>query len=280
LKHILYFTAIVTVISILGCTGPKQPAGPVVIVPGMSDISESVAALEKHRAGVLPITANADVKIIFFKDGKKKEENPDASLAFAPPKQLFFRAKRLGIEVIWVGSNDEEFWFRMKPKEISQYFWGTWSQLDGCSSNLLISPESMLDALGMVTVDSSWLLIDRQGEDVLVKIGENNYADKMIFIDRNGYLISRIEYNDKIGLIMASVDMSDYRSVGDSTPVPAKINITAYKDGEVTTEIKIKLKNLKYLKPERIGKKLFKRPEPKGFKSIFKMGDNCKFDEQ
>jgi hypothetical protein len=211
---------------------------------------------------------------------KKKEENVDANLRFNPPKQLYFGAKSIVGEAIRLGSNDEEFWFQMKPKEISKYFWGTWSQLEGCPSNLLISPESMLDALGMVTVDSSWLLIDRQGKDVLVKIGENNYADKMIFIDRNGYLISRIEYNDKIGLIMASVDMSDYRSVGDSTPVPAKINITAYKDGEVTTEIKIKLKNLKYLKPERIGKKLFKRPEPKGFKAIFKMGDNCKFDEQ
>ncbi|MBW8014608.1 MAG: hypothetical protein FVQ82_00315 [Planctomycetes bacterium] len=279
LKRVLYFASLLSVVALTGCPPPRKPLV-LTTFDSMVNIEAAAAALELHKANVKPLRANASVEIIFFKDGKEKKEHPDASLAFDPPKRLFFRAKRLGIEVIWVGSNDEEFWFRMKPKEISQYFWGLWTQLDGCSSNLLVSPESMLDALGMVSVDSSWLLRDLNGQDVLVKYGDNNRVNKKIFVSRKGYLVSRIEYYDKYGIMTASVDMGDYRPIDDGSPIPKKMDITTYDAGEVTAKINIKLKNPKFLKPEKIGKKTFMRPSPKGFKSIFKMNDDCKFVEQ
>lgn len=279
LKRLLLLTALLSAAFLTGCPRPVEPVGPS-IVASMGNIQAAAEALKAHKSNVKPLIANADVKISFFKDGKPKEENADANLAFDPPRNLFFRAKRLGIEVIWAGSNDEQFWFRMKPKEISQYFSGTWKQLDKCSSNLLISPESMLDALGMVTVDSSWKFKDINGQDVLVKLGADNLINKRIFINRNGYLVSRIEYYDKYGIMAVAVDMADYTPIARGSKIPKKIDITSYDLGEMAAKVKITLKNPKFLTPDKIREKTFLKPDSKGFDSVFKMNDDCKFVEQ
>lgn len=279
LKLVLYLVVLLSVAFLTGCPQPVKPFGPG-IVASMGNIEAAAEALKAHKSNVKPLMANADVKIIFFKDGKEKQENPEATLAFAPPKRLFFRAKRLGIEVIWAGSNNEEFWFRMKPKEISQYFWGSWKQLAGCSSNLLISPESMLDALGMVSVDSSWQFKDIDGQDVLIKRDANNQPVKKVFVNRNGYLVSKIEYYDKYGLMSISVDMGDYVPVARGAKIPKTIDITTYDVGETTAKVKITLKSPKFLYPDKIKTKTFQRPSSEGFDSIFKMNDNCQFVEQ
>jgi len=280
LKLVLYLAALLAIVFLSGCPGPVKPDDQGVIVKGMSDITSASAALESHKAGVKALSTGGNLKYIYYKDGKTKEENLNLNLRFDPPRRLYFGAQTGVGEVIRLGSNDEEFWFRAKPKEISQYLWGTWKQLDKCSTNLLFSPESFLDALGMVIVDPSWQLENTKGQDVLVKYGDNRQLEKKLFINPKGYLVSRIEYYDKNAFLMATVDMDDYRTVDDSSPVPAKIDITAYKDSKVESKIKITLKNLKYLKPEKIGPKTFKRPDSKGFSPVFKMDDNCKFVEQ
>lgn len=281
IKRVLYLVAALGVVSLVGCAGPEPVREIGRPIKGMGDITDAIAALDLHRNNVLPLSASGDLKYFYFENGKKKPEPKlDSSLRFAPPKRLYFGSKSIVGEAIRLGSNDDEFWFQMKPKEISKYWWGKWSQLERCPSNLLISPESMLDALGMVKVDRSWLLIDYKGTDALVKIGTNGMIAKKIFVNRRGYVVSRIEYYDKKGLIIAAVDIDDYRHANEGSPVPAKIDIATYNtdSGEVMAKIEIRLKNLKFLEPGKIGKKLFVRPEPKGFKDVYVMGDNCKFD--
>jgi len=280
LKLIYYLVALLAILPLVGCPGPGTHTQPGTPIKGMGNIEESATALEAHKAGVIPVLAYGKLKYIYTDNGKRKEENLDANLRFDPPRRLFFNATSMVGEAIRLGSNDEEFWFQMKPKEISQYFWGTWKQLDGCASNLLITPDSMLDALGMVTVDSSWMRIDHNGQDMLVKLGDDGRAKKTIYVNRKGYLVSRIEYYDDQEFKTLTVDISDYKPVGNGSPIPTKINITDYNIGEIKAKIEITLKNPRFLKPEKIRKSLFERPPPKGFKSIFKMGDNCKFVEQ
>ncbi|MCF7954300.1 MAG: outer membrane lipoprotein-sorting protein [Phycisphaerae bacterium] len=280
LKRILFLVLLAAILPLAGCPGPGKHIEPDAIIKGMGSIEASAAALKAHKAGIIPVMAYGKLKYIYFDNGRKKEENLDANLRFDPPNLLFFNATSALGEAIRLGANDEEFWFHIKPKEVSQYFWGTWKQLGQCESNLLITPESMLDALGMVTVDSSWMRMDYNGQDMLVKLGDDGRVKKRIFVNRKGYLVSRIEYYDNEEFKTLTVDMSDYKPVGDGSPIPTKINITDYNIGEVEAKIEITLKSPRFLKPEKIKENLFKRPPPKGFKSIFKMSDNCKFVEQ
>ena len=280
LKRISFLVALLTILPLVGCPGPGTHTQLGVPIKGMANIQESAEALNTHKAGIIPVMAYGRLKYIYDENGKRKEENLDCKLRFDPPKRLFFSATSLVGEAIQLGANDQEFWFQLKPKEISQYFWGTWKQLDGCASNLLITPESMLDALGMVTVNSSWMLMDYNSQDMLVKLGDDNRVKKRIFVNRKGYLVSRIEYYDDQEFKTLTVDMSDYKPVGNGSPIPTKINITDYNIGEIKAKIEITLKSLKSIKPTKIGSRLYIRPEPKRFKSIFKMGDNCKFVEQ
>jgi len=270
-KHILILAAVSFILLLSGCPGPIKPVTPDVITRGKGDIRSAVASLEKHKAGVKPVRASGKLKYVYYKDGKKTEENPDLQLAFSPPNNLFFRARVLGIEVLRLGSNDQEFWFLMPPQEISEYYWGKWDQLKGCKNNLLISPRNILDALGMVTVDQSWLLIEDKGQDVLVKLGDNGKMTRRIYIDRSTYLPTRIEYLDDHELEKVGINLSDYRPIADGSPVPAKIDITTINIGEVTSRIEIKLNNPTFLKPEKIGKRTFVMPTPKGFKHVKKI---------
>jgi hypothetical protein len=280
LKRALFLVLLAAILPLVGCPGPGTHKPPSVPIQGMGSIEAAAAALAAHKAGVIPVKAYGKLKYIYTENGERKEENIDANLRFIPPNRLFFNATTGVGEAIRLGSNEKEFWLQMKPKEISRYYWGTWKQLDGCSSNLLISPESMLDALGMVNVDSSWMLMGYDGQDMLVKFGDDNRITKRIFVNRKGYLVSRIEYYDDQESKTLTVDMSDYKPVGGGSPIPTKINITDYDIGEVKAKIEITLKKPRFLKPEDIRESLFERPLPKRFKLIFKMGDNCMFEEQ
>ena len=117
LKLFICSLVLTAIVLLPGCPGPVKPEDPGVIAKGMSDITSASAALKSHRLGVKALSSGGKLKYIYFKDGKPKEENFDANLRFDPPRRLYFAAKSLVGEAIRLGSNDEEFWLQMKPKE-------------------------------------------------------------------------------------------------------------------------------------------------------------------
>lgn len=278
-KHGSFF-ATLAVLVLNGCALPPSTDTPT-FAGAKENIYQAVEAINLHRQNIKPVYANGNVSYIELEDGKiKRQENLDARLRFDPPGNLYFRANSIVGEAILLGSNSDEFWLRMKPKEISRYWWGNWARLDDCPSRLLISPQNMLDALGMVDVDTSWILLNREGEDVLAKFDENAKCKKKIFIRHSDYLVSRIEYYNGRGVVDISVDLNDYKPIEDGSPVPAKIDITAFDPSGQNVKIAIKLKSPKLLKPQQITKNMFRRPPAKGFNYIYQLGDNCKFIQQ
>ena len=269
-------------ILIFGCGGcvkevVEPPSG---IRDNKVDISSAVEALQAHRRGVRALKASGKLKYIDYYGEKEKEENIDAVLRFVPPRRLFFSARSILGEAVRVGSNPDEFWLHMKPKEISRYWWGRWSQMKDCPAKLLVSPESMLDALGMVKVDRRWLLLSRDEADVLVQFSEDNEYRKKVYVNRAGYLVGKIEYFDKNGDLAVVMELGDYTSVEDAegSPVPGSIAITSYEAGNVVRKAVIRLKNIKSL--DSYKDKLFERPPATQFEHVYVLGDDCQFLEQ
>jgi len=279
-KHGLFFAVFAVLIFLGGCTQPVITDEPDISGP-RKNIADAVNAINLHRNSVKPLYVNGSVSYIEFEDEKiKRQENMDCRLRFDPPVNLYFKASSVLGEAILLGSNSDEFWLRMKPKEISRYWWGNWAQLNDCPSRLLISPQNMLDALGMVEVDHSWILLNEKGEDVLVNVDDDGRFKKKIFIRHRDYLVSRIEYYNQKGIISISVDLDDYKPVDGGSPVPTNISIAAVNEFGENARIDVKLKTPKLFKPEQITKNMFNRPPSKGFKDIYKLNENCKYIQQ
>ena len=271
-----------------GCQPPlREPLGPdIKLLKGKPDIAAAVAAINAHRQFVKPIRAGGNCLIEWFDDdGKKHKENPAIQLRLVPPDHLYFSGDILGGEAIRFGTNVAEFWFRIKPKEVSSYWWGKRAIARACGGQGQLGPESLLEALGVVEVDETWTLSSRPGYDILTLTDYAETPIKRIEVDWRDYLVRKIEHFDASGEISVVVNMSEYNDgTGElaGIVVPTRI-IIAYlnmPNGGLMTDIT--LRDLKPFRPSeaQMKGKLFKRPPEKGFKNIYELDKDCKFTKQ
>ena len=268
-----------------GCEPPlKPPVGDEIkLLKGKPDIAAAVGAINANRQFVKPIRAGGNCLIEWFDDdGKKHKENPAIQLRLVPPDHLYFSGDILGGEAIRFGTNPEEFWFRIKPKEVSGYWWGKRSTARACGAGRHLGPESLLEALGLVDVDHTWILSSKPGYDILTLKGNAGLPIKRIEIDWRDYLVRKIEHFDEFGEITVVVNMSKY-TVGAGEiagiVVPTRI-IIAYlnmPNGGLLTDIT--LRDLKPFRPTeaQMKGKLFTRPDTKGFEDIYELDKDCRF---
>ena len=268
-----------------GCEPPlKAPVGPEIeLLKGKPDIAAAVAAINANRQFVKPIRAGGNCLIEWFdSDGKKHKENPAIQLRLVPPDHLYFSGDILGGEAIRFGSNPEEFWFRIKPKEVSSYWWGKRTTARACGAGRHLGPESLLEALGVVDIDRTWTLSSRPGYDILTLKGDDGLPVKRINVDWRDYLIRKIEHFDELGEITVVVNMSKYTDGTGEIPgivVPTHIIIVYLNmpNGGLITDIT--LRNLKPFRPTdaQLKGKLFARPDTQGFKNIYQLDRDCQF---
>ncbi|MHC4702069.1 MAG: hypothetical protein ACYTFQ_16005, partial [Planctomycetota bacterium] len=143
------------------------------ICPGKRSVDEALAALQAQAQNAVSLKASGQCRVELPVEGKKKpqKENLDVRLRVNPPSQIYLWGdKPLVPNAVVLGSNEEEFWLAIRPKEISRYVWGRWDE-QGSAGRLVINPRTLLEALGMSEVDprEDWSLSNEGAFDVLTK---------------------------------------------------------------------------------------------------------------
>lgn len=274
-------TSLLAAILILaGCT--PQIRQPTKICPGKDSVDEAIAALQSHAQNAVSLKAHGDCRLEYYVEGKKKpqRESLNIKLRVNPPAEIYLQGdKPLVSKAIVVGSNEQEFWLAIKPKEISRYYWGLWSEQDS-GGGLVINPRTLLEALGIEQIDAGqdWSLSNEGPFDILTK-QQQGVVTKKIHIFSCDYRVRKIEFFDTKGRLIASAELDRYKEVSEGFFVPALIKVTTFarNDEEYPFSITLNLTSIKSNK--KWPSLLFKRREPKGFKHVGRIA-NGRFIEQ
>ncbi len=265
-------------IFINGC-GTPQAASPGRICDSKGNIIEANEALAEHRENIKGVRAGGKVILQYYDDkGKLHKEKLGLTLRYYPPDLLYFRGDVLAQEVLRMGTNADEFWVTLKPKEISSYHFGGMSDARNCPSYYWIDPQNLLDALGVVREYLSGALSSRDGFDVITETVSGR-AQKRLYIDRCDYRVRKIEYADPYGDIKAVTQLDKYVQNGDESFVPSRIRMLDH-DSKATVEVR--LQNVRRFEPteRQLDGKLFRRPETKGFEHVYRLNNGCSFEQQ
>lgn len=266
---------LVVLFILAGCESRiRQPAK---ICPGKDSVADALAALQSQSRNLVPLRANGQCRFEYRTEGKKKlqRENFDAKLWVNPPVEIYLQAdKPLVSKAIVLGSNEKEFWLALRPKEISAYWWGNWSEQD-LSEGLIINPRTLLESLGIGEVESQqdWSLSNNGPYDIISK-RQQDVVIKKIYIYSCDYRVRKIEFFNRDGQIVADAELDKYKEVSDGFFVPSLLKVTAYSEetGELSLSISLDLNSIK---PEKMTEPkrnyLFKMPLQKGFTNIYRV---------
>jgi hypothetical protein len=270
-KLIQYVTAVILLLA--GCEAKIRK--PTQICPGKNSVAEALAALRSQSKQVVPLKANGQCRLEYYVEGKKKpqRENLDVKLWVSPPDELYMQGdKALVPKAVVLGSNEQEFWLAIRPKEI--YWWGYWSEQD-LSEGLVINPRMLLESFGIGDIETQqdWSLSNEGPYDVIAK-KQDDVVAKKIYIYSCDYRVRRIEFFNKDGVSVADAELDRYDEVSNGFSIPSLIKVTTYAEesGEVSFSITL---NLKSIKPATIieaqRKLLFKPPPHRGFTNIYRI---------
>lgn len=243
----------------------------------------ALLSIMQHNATITPVRAVGRAKFTWYEDhDKTDEETTDLVLRFVPPDRLFVRCDVLGQEIVRLGCNPQQFWFRVKPKEVSSFWYGAKENIEKCRINLRLNPYDFIEALGMISTDGDWTLDNRDSYDVLTKHDAVGTMIKRISIDCDGYLPRKIEYFDAGGQLTAVLELSDYTSITNTHVVPRRIAISYYDGDMLNSTADITLRNVRLFEPsqKQLQGKLFSRPDPTGYENIYELTEQCTFDRR
>ena len=270
----LWFYFSVSILIFAGCGAEIQE--PVEIVPGKESAVEALSVLKARSQNAVSLLARGRCVFEYYdpENKKRKKEKLEVIVLMQPPVEIYLQGDATLVpKAIILGSNEREFWLLMRPKEISTYWWGTWSGQKS-AEGLMINPRTLFEALGFLETGAevNWSLTDEGAFDVLTKQSRGVVIKKM-HISKLGYLISKIEYYDSKGRALALAELKDYKEVAEGFFVPASIKIIAYNQEGGAEPLGITL-NLKTIKPKEFNERQqkvfeFERPLPGRFKHVF-----------
>ena len=273
LRLYFYFAAAIPIL--VGCA--PEIRRPLEICPGKGSVAEALSALQSHWQNMVPLKANGHCLLEYYGDQKRKphKEKFSVKLWVNPPVEIYLQGDATLVpKAIILGSNEREFWLSIRPKEISTYWWGKWSQQDS-SETLMINPKTLLEALGIAAVDAewNWSLSNEGAFDILTK-RQRGVVIKKIYVYSCDYLVRKIEYFDADGQIAGVAELDKYKQVLEGFFVPAGIKIIKRADDNPEDSLSITL-DLKSIRPAKITAKqqnvLFNRPQPRGFKRLIRI---------
>jgi len=264
-----------------GC-GPKVQR-PMRVCPGAESAAAAISIQRQHFEKAVPFRANGQCLLNYYDEqDKRRGENFPIKLWGEPPGQFYLQGDvAFDPKGIVLGSNQREFWLSMKPKEISSYVWGRWSRRS-CFEELAINPTLLLEALGIIELDTDgdWSLSNRGAFDVLTKRRAGGIVKK-VYIYNCDHLVRKIEYCNADGEVLVVTELAKYKAVSEAFWVPSVINIIRHRQLDRSDSVSIKLNSIKPVSlTEKQQSRLFTRPEPAGFKHIYRLDENCNMIEQ
>jgi len=280
-KTIPYVSAAILILA--GCESRIRQ--PVEICPGKDSVADALAALKSQSQNVVPLRANGQCRFEYYVEGKKKpqRENFNVKLWVNPPFEIYMQGdKALVPKAIVLGSNEQEFWLSISPKEISKHWWGYWSEQD-LSEGLVINPRTLLESLGIGEVETQqdWSLSNDGPYDIIAQ-HRQDVVIKKIYVYSCDYRVRKIEFFNRDGQAVAGAELDKYKEVSDGFFIPSLIKVTTYArdTGESSFSITLDLKSIKPATiTEPLRNILFKHTPPRGFKNVYRIV-NGKWIEQ
>ena len=258
----LVIPIVTAMLMLTGCE--SQIHVPTKICAGQESVDEALAALQAQSQNAVPLKAHGNSRLQFYVEGKKKpkKENLDViKLRVNPPAEVYLQGdKSILSKVVVLGSNEQEFWLSVRPKEISTHIWGKWAEQDS-SGGLVINPRTLLEALGIGQIDAeqNWSLSNEGAYDILTK-QEDGVTTKKIHIWCCDYRARKIELFDSEGQPVALAELDRYREVSEGFSVPALMRVTTFGRDETEKPITITI-TLTSIEPhEEWIDRLFERP--------------------
>ena len=271
-KFVISIAAAVLVFA--GCAPRVQK--PIPACPGKEFAAESLSVLRLCSENAVPLKANCQCILQYYADGRLQKENFPVKLWVNPPGQIYLQADvAFDPRGLVVGSNEDEFWLAVKLKEISSYYWGRWAETNYLE-NLMISPKLALEALGITKIgdEENWSLSNEGAFDVLTECHDSVLSRKL-YVSNCDYLLRKIEYFDANGEAVVVTELDKYKQVRKDFFAPSVVKIAKCAGSEddsvgITLRL-ISIKPANFTEEQR--NLLFIRPEPKGFKHIYKIVD-------
>jgi len=268
-----YIFAVAVVVS--GCG--EQIQKPLPICPGKQSAAEALSILQSHLQNASPLKASGSCVLQYYAEGKQRAERFPVKLWVNPPQEIFLQGDvAFDPQGVVLGANQDEFWLAIRLKEVSSYWWGRWEE-SGSFNRLVIDPKMMLEGLGIPALGSDrsedWSFAKEGAFDVLTRRGDRTIAGKRIHIYSCDYLVRKIEYLDIRGQATVVAELDKYEEVRQGFFVPTIVKIT--RRGASATEsvtITVTLTSVKSADfTDKLRSYLFRRPEPKGLKHIYRI---------
>ncbi len=275
-NHRLLFGFAAVILIVAGCAPQIQK--PIPLCPGKKSAAEALTILRSRSENTAPIKANGRCRLLYYAEEKLNKENFPVKIWAAPPAEIYLQGDvAFDPRGLVLGSNEEEFWLAIKPKEISSYWWGRWSD-ESCLGKLMISPRTLLEALGIAQIggEQNWSLSNEVTFDVLTKCNEQGIIVKKIYIfNSRDYPIKRIEHFDTNGQVAVVAELDKYKEVNNGFFVPTVIKMTNCARDNKGDSVEINLGSIKSANfTDKQRRRLFIRPQPQGFEHIYKIIDS------
>jgi hypothetical protein len=255
-----------------GCVAP--PAKPLPVCPGRASAEEALEALRARANQGVPFEATGQCRITYHVPDEKGAKKQGVSLShvwFQPPSDIYIQG---GIaadpKAIVVGSNAEEFWMAMAPKEVSSYYWGRWTDAEN-AEGMLINPTVVLEAFGFLGHDDPnavWTFAKSGPYDVLTRLNSAGLPARRLYVYTCDYLVYKMEYFGPDGLVAAIAELDDYQPVTEGFQVPTKIRVVSIDRQGREDALDISLRSLK--------QRTFAEAQRKAF--VRRPGDISKFE--
>jgi hypothetical protein len=260
---------------VVGC-GPKIEEPVWRVCPGKSSALYSLSALRLQSEGAVGLKARGQCRFEFYEKGKLRKENLTVRVWMNPPDEIYVQGDASVVpKAVILGSNAEEFWMAVRPKEVSTYWWGRWSE-QGSVGKVKIDPRVVLEAFGAMEAGygQDWSLSVEGPFDVLTMRGKEGKLVKKVYVYNCDYRVSRIEYYDEAGQVAVEAELWNYRKVSEGFWVPRVIRISNLSGGKKRDSIRITLKSVREFEyTDEVRRKIFGRRQPRGFKHELRIID-------
>jgi len=279
-----YFYSVAVALLLAGCG--QQVQKPLPICPGKESAAEALSVLQSHLQSASPLKANGSCVLQYYADGKQRAERFPVKLWLNPPQELFLQGDvAFDPQGVVLGANQDELWLAIRLKEVSSYWWGRWQDA-GHLNRLVIDPKMMLEGLGIPALDSDksedWSFAKQGPFDVLTRGGDPTTAGKKIHIYSCDYQVRKIEYLDLRGQAAVVAELDKYEQIRGNFYAPTIVKII--QRGASATEsvtITVTLTSIKSADfTSKLRSYLFTRPEPKGFKHVYRLLGGRVIEEQ
>jgi len=258
--------AVSLLILVGGCVSPPQKLQ---VCPGKTTAVEALRTLAARAEHAVPLRANGQAVLTYHVPNKKRTErhNLPMEMRFRPPAEIYIQGSiAVDARAVIIGSNEEEFWLALRPKEISSYYIGQWQDV-GDFEGLMMSPRVILEAVGIVIepgaeLDAvSWTLENKGPYDVLTRRDETGRMVKRLHVYACDYSVRKIEYFDPRGRVAAVAQLGDYKPV-DGFQVPTRIDIVSTGPGGLKDSIVMTISSVKATQFNELQQRGFFSPPP------------------